>query len=73
MENNFNQWLIQAIADFEIISSVEDGNTFQEQAMQKYGVAIDEKILSGLFATSTVALSSPKVQHISDAPKPWYS
>ena len=71
LERKFELWLAQAQSDFDIVTSSLDREFLREQAMQKFGTALDENTLGGIIGGSASVITTPKVHHVSVAAKPW--
>jgi hypothetical protein len=73
LEKNFNDWLKQAQIDFDILGKSRDPEFIAEQAITKFGAALDIKSLRSKFAIGAPAvLTQPKTHTIIDTPaKPW--
>lgn len=74
LEHNFNFWLSQARADFDLINGSNDIEHIREQAMSKYGAAINSAVLKSAFASSAspAITFQPKSHTITEAPaRPW--
>jgi hypothetical protein len=72
LEQNFYLWLAQARADFELFSTSRDKIFLGEQALQKFGASLDDKMLAGVLGVSASVPASPRIHHISNAAKPWH-
>lgn len=74
LEQNFGNWLTQAQADFEIISSSDDMQFISEQIMQKFSANVDSSTLRKKLGLGSVAISvvTPKKHSISaESASPW--
>ncbi len=71
LEQNFWTWLEQAKSDFDILTSSQDKEFIDEQALQKYGATLGEKALGGIIGVTPGITTAPKSHQITDASKPW--
>jgi hypothetical protein len=73
LEQNFKDWLRQAGIDFEIIRQSRDSGFITEQAMTKFGAALDaDDIRRELRAVAPAIVTRPKTHTIVETPaKPW--
>lgn len=72
LEQNFSNWLDQAIVDFNIIETSQDIQFVEKQAMQKYSISLDvKKIEEALRYKGPTVNVAPKYHNIEGAPKPW--
>lgn len=71
LEENFLVWLEQARSDFHIITSSVDKISLLEQVNKKFGIALGEIAVGRIIGSSPTIIMTPKVNHISDAAKPW--
>ena len=72
LEQNFFMWLDQAKADFNHFADARDRVSIEEQASQKFGVTLSEKVIAGLLGASEIAHAVPRVEVIERAAKPWH-
>jgi len=73
LERNFWQWLEQAKADFETITTSGDKDFIAEQASRKFGANLDVRALAGIIGTASGIVTSPTRYNIIEpqAAKPW--
>jgi len=73
LEENFWLWLAQAQSDFKVIASSTNVDFISEQAMEKFGSALNAKEFRRKYGLTTSAVAaSPKIHHITETPaKPW--
>jgi hypothetical protein len=73
LEQNFFNWIDQAISDFNIIDDSRDAQFIEKQAMQKYSISLDVgKLVEALKVNGPSTTIRPKLYNIDDAaPKPW--
>jgi len=71
LQQNFELWLEQACTDLEIVTSTQEKDLLSQQAMQKFGVALDERTLSAITSVTPRVVTFPKVHRVTDAAKPW--
>ena len=73
LEENFLLWLAQAQSDFKVIASSTNVDFICEQAMEKFGSALNAKDFRRKYGLTTSAVAaSPKIHRITEAPaKPW--
>ena len=71
LQDKFESWLIQAQSDFDNITSSMDKEFLRHQMVQKFGVDVEERILSEIFLSFPSIKTTPKAHHVSAPAKPW--
>jgi len=72
LKENFFRWLAHAKADIQKILTSSDKGFIREQAIEAFGITLDETILGAIIGLSTKVTSPPDIHIISSPPpKPW--